>query len=117
VPSLQQADFFITSSLALSRERANVYGWIGGDRPSDVLEQAKARKAQGFTAVKMNAVESVSVTTMTTSSSCTLEMRSVCWFVWYVHAAQLGWLDSPHALEATIQRVKDVKSIGIDVGL
>jgi hypothetical protein len=36
-----------------------VYGWIGGDRPSDVLEQAKERKAQGFTAVKMNAVESV----------------------------------------------------------
>ena len=30
---------------------------------------------------------------------------------------QLGWLDSPHALEATIQRVKEVKSIGIDVGL
>lgn len=44
---------------------SNVYhgylGWIGGDRPSDVLEQAKARKAQGFTAVKMNAVESVSL--------------------------------------------------------
>jgi L-alanine-DL-glutamate epimerase-like enolase superfamily enzyme len=36
-----------------------VYGWIGGDRPSDVLEQAKERKEQGFTAVKMNAVESV----------------------------------------------------------
>ncbi|KAJ9109755.1 hypothetical protein QFC19_001985 [Naganishia cerealis] len=69
------------------RERANVYGWIGGDRPSDVLEQAKARKEQGFTAVKMNAVES------------------------------LGWLDSPHALEATVQRLKDVKSVGIDVGL
>ncbi|KAJ9110196.1 hypothetical protein QFC20_003048 [Naganishia adeliensis] len=49
--------------------------------------KAKARKAQGFTAVKMNAVES------------------------------LGWLDSPHALEATVQRLKDVKSIGIDVGL
>jgi hypothetical protein len=29
------------------------------------LEQAKARKAQGFTAVKMNAVESVSSTSMT----------------------------------------------------
>ncbi|KAK4700614.1 galactonate dehydratase, partial [Phenoliferia sp. Uapishka_3] len=69
------------------RERCNVYGWIGGDRPSDVLEQAKARKAQGFTAVKMNAVES------------------------------LAWLDSPHALEATVQRLKEVKSIGIDVGL
>jgi L-alanine-DL-glutamate epimerase-like enolase superfamily enzyme len=36
-----------------------VYGWIGGDRPSDVMEQAKQRKAMGFTAVKMNAVESV----------------------------------------------------------
>lgn len=29
----------------------------------------------------------------------------------------LGWLDSPAALEATVQRLKDVKSIGIDVGL
>jgi galactonate dehydratase len=47
------------------RERCEVYGWIGkcpaypssrpgGDRPSDVLEQAKVRKAQGFTKVKMN---------------------------------------------------------------
>ncbi|ORY79329.1 hypothetical protein BCR35DRAFT_279479 [Leucosporidium creatinivorum] len=69
------------------RERAQVYGWIGGDRPSDVLEQAKARKEQGFTAVKMNAVES------------------------------LGWLDSPHALDATVKRLEEVKSIGIDVGL
>ena len=31
--------------------------------------------------------------------------------------SQLAWLDSPHALEATIQRCADVKSIGIDVGL
>jgi galactonate dehydratase len=30
---------------------------------------------------------------------------------------QLGWLDSPHALEATVQRLKEVKSVGIDVGL
>jgi len=43
------------------REKCAVYGWIGGDRPSDVLEQAKERKAQGFTAVKMNAIESVGV--------------------------------------------------------
>ncbi|KAM0754981.1 putative mandelate racemase/muconate lactonizing enzyme [Meredithblackwellia eburnea MCA 4105] len=69
------------------RERCPVYGWIGGDRPSDVLEQAKVRKEQGFTAVKMNAVES------------------------------LAWLDSPSALDATIQRIADVKSIGLDVGL
>ncbi|KAK4058403.1 hypothetical protein OIO90_000561 [Microbotryomycetes sp. JL221] len=69
------------------REKALVYGWIGGDRPSDVLEQAKARKEQGFVAVKMNATES------------------------------LGWLDSPSALDETVQRLADVKSIGIDAGL
>ncbi|KAK9327380.1 enolase C-terminal domain-like protein [Lipomyces starkeyi] len=69
------------------RDRVAVYGWIGGDRPSDVLRQAKDRKDQGFTAVKMNAVES------------------------------LGWLASPDDLKATVERIKDVRSIGIDVGL
>ncbi|MGW6536692.1 galactonate dehydratase [Streptomyces sp. NPDC055051] len=37
------------------RDRARVYSWIGGDRPEDVVEQALARKAEGFTAIKMNA--------------------------------------------------------------
>ncbi|KAF8896924.1 putative mandelate racemase/muconate lactonizing enzyme [Mucidula mucida] len=69
------------------RDRCKVYGWIGGDRPSDVLEQAKVRKEQGFTAVKMNAVES------------------------------LGWLDSPSALDATVERLRQVKSLGLDAGL
>lgn len=69
------------------REACPVYGWVGGDRPSDVLEQAKARKAQGFTRVKMNATESI------------------------------GWLDSPHALDETVKRLAEVKSIGMDVGL
>ncbi|RSH91347.1 hypothetical protein EHS25_009646 [Saitozyma podzolica] len=69
------------------RENCPVYGWIGGDRPSDVLEQAKVRKAQGFTRVKMNATESI------------------------------GWLDSPHALDETVKRLAEVKSIGLDAGL
>ncbi|KAJ7624740.1 mandelate racemase/muconate lactonizing protein [Roridomyces roridus] len=69
------------------RNRCQVYSWIGGDRPQDVLAEAQARKDQGFAAVKMNAVESI------------------------------GWLDSPRALEGTIERVKQVKSIGLDVGL
>ncbi|KAM0745735.1 enolase C-terminal domain-like protein [Meredithblackwellia eburnea MCA 4105] len=69
------------------REKAYVYGWIGGDKPSDVLAQAQERKRQGFTAVKMNAVESI------------------------------AWLDSPSVLDATVQRVIDVKSVGLDVGL
>jgi len=69
------------------RERCDVYGWIGGDRPSDVLEQAKVRKQQGFTRVKMNATESI------------------------------GWLDSPHALDETVARLAQVKSLGLDAGL
>ncbi|WVQ74277.1 hypothetical protein IAR50_003874 [Cryptococcus sp. DSM 104548] len=69
------------------RERCDVYGWVGGDRPSDVVAQAKVRKEQGFTRVKMNATESV------------------------------NWLDSPHALDETIQRLAEVKAIGIDAGL
>jgi len=41
------------------RDRIRVYGWIGGDQPKDVVEGAMRRKSQGFTAVKMNATDSV----------------------------------------------------------
>lgn len=37
----------------LVRDKVKVYCWIGGDRPGDVLEQAKIRKEKGFTAVKV----------------------------------------------------------------
>lgn len=40
-----------------ARDRVRVYNWIGGDRPDDVAEAAKAQVAAGFTAVKMNATE------------------------------------------------------------
>ncbi len=40
-----------------ARDRVRVYNWIGGDRPNDVAEAAKAQVAAGFTAVKMNATE------------------------------------------------------------
>lgn len=69
------------------RDKIQVYGWIGGDRPTDILEQAKKRKAQGFTTVKMNGSES------------------------------LKWLASPADLDATVERLKEVKSIGMDAGL
>jgi len=36
------------------RDRIRVYSWIGGDSPAQVAEQATAKVAQGFTAVKMN---------------------------------------------------------------
>ena len=69
------------------RTHVPVYAWIGGDRPADVGDAARVRKAQGFRAVKMNATE------------------------------DLGWLDSPKSLEPTIQRVASVQAEGLDVGL
>lgn len=69
------------------RDRIQVYSWIGGDRPSDVVAAAKARLDQGFKAVKMNATE------------------------------DLGWLDSPRQLDATLERFLAVRDLGLDVGL
>jgi galactonate dehydratase len=69
------------------RDRVPVYAWIGGDRPHEVAEAAAARLAQGFKAVKMNAT------------------------------ADLGWLDSPKALDETVVRVAAVQAQGVDVGL
>ncbi|KAH8105793.1 enolase C-terminal domain-like protein [Phellopilus nigrolimitatus] len=69
------------------RDRVRVYGWIGGDKPSDVIDGANLRKSQGFTAVKMNATEPI------------------------------GWLDSPSCLTDAVNRVAQVKSIGLDVGV
>ena len=69
------------------RQKVSVYAWIGGDRPSDVETAARARKAQGFQAVKMNATEDV------------------------------GWLDSPSVLESSVERLKAVRRLGMDAAL
>ena len=69
------------------RDRIKVYGWIGGDRPSDVVAGAEARRAQGFTAVKMNGTDGV------------------------------DWIDSPAVLAETVARVRDVRELGLDVGI
>lgn len=37
------------------RDRIKVYGWIGGDTYENLFSEARKRKEQGFTAVKMNA--------------------------------------------------------------
>jgi len=39
------------------RDKIKVYSWIGGDRPSDVGEEAKKQQEAGFKAIKMNATE------------------------------------------------------------
>ena len=69
------------------RDRVPVYAWIGGDRPADVDVAARARLAQGFQAVKMNATE------------------------------ELDWLASPRQLDAVLERVAAVQATGLDVGL
>ena len=40
-----------------ARDRIKLYSWVGGDRPSDVAQQALERKNMGFDAIKMNATE------------------------------------------------------------
>lgn len=69
------------------RTKVSVYSWIGGDRPADVEAAGKARLAQGFKAIKMNATEDI------------------------------NWLDSPHALDASVERLKTVKALGLDAAL
>ncbi|KAF8155964.1 enolase C-terminal domain-like protein [Crassisporium funariophilum] len=69
------------------RSSLRVYGWIGGDDFVHLLDAARRRKEQGFGAVKMNATES------------------------------MAWIDSPAMLEAAAERVKEVKKLGLDVGV
>ena len=69
------------------RNKLSVYAWIGGDRPSDVRAAGEARLGQGFKAIKMNATEDV------------------------------NWLDSPKILDASVERIKIVKSLGLDAAV
>lgn len=69
------------------RDKCQVYCWIGGDRPSDIANAAKARLDQGLRCVKMNATEDV------------------------------GWLDSPAVLTSCVERLKAVRALGLDAGL
>ena len=69
------------------RDRIRVYAWIGGDRPDDVAEAAEARRAQGFSAVKMNAT------------------------------AELDWIGTPRLFDDVVDRVEAAQATGMDVGL
>lgn len=69
------------------RDHVPVYGWIGGDRPTDVAAAARSRKAEGFTAVKMNGTE------------------------------DMGWLDSPRRLDEVAERLAAVQGEGLDAGI
>jgi galactonate dehydratase len=69
------------------RDRVRAYAWIGGDRPNEIAEAAKARRAQGFSAVKMNATP------------------------------ELDWIGTPKLFDDVVARVQAAQAEGMDVGL
>lgn len=69
------------------RDRISVYAWIGGDCPHDVAAGAAERKAQGFTAVKMNAVEDA------------------------------GWIGENKQIDGLVERLRVVRETGMEVGV
>jgi galactonate dehydratase len=70
------------------RDKIKVYSWIGGDRPAEVAEAAKAIVAKGFTALKMNATE------------------------------ELQYIDSFKKIEEAIKRVAAVRdAVGSETGI
>ncbi|MBY0336132.1 MAG: galactonate dehydratase [Acetobacteraceae bacterium] len=70
------------------RDRIRVYSWIGGDRPADTAEAARAVAARGFTAVKMNGTE------------------------------ELQFLDTHDKLDAALARVAAIRdALGPDFGI
>ncbi|HWH16927.1 MAG TPA: galactonate dehydratase [Allosphingosinicella sp.] len=69
------------------RDKIRVYAWIGGDRPNEIADAAKARAAQGFSAVKMNAT------------------------------AELDWIGTPKLFDEVVARVEAAQAAGMDVGL
>ncbi|KAK1808576.1 hypothetical protein LTR12_017070 [Friedmanniomyces endolithicus] len=89
------------------RERVAVYAWIGGDRPSDIESAAKGRLAQGFKAIKMNATEDI-VVLVQQRWSCRMQANVL---------SMPGWLDSPSTLQASVERLKSVKALGMDAAV
>lgn len=69
------------------RDKVPVYSWIGGDTPEAVSKDAETRRAQGFDTVKMNAT------------------------------GALGWLESPKGLDEVVERVSQVRALGMDVAV
>jgi galactonate dehydratase len=70
------------------RNKMKIYGWIGGDRPSELAKGAATRIEQGFRAVKMNA------------------------------CAEMEWIDSPGKISRAVKNIEAVRNaIGYDKGL
>ncbi len=64
----------------LARDRMKTYCWVGGDRPSDIVEQIRQRIALGYDTFKMNACE------------------------------ELGLLDSSRAIDSAVAKVAEIRA-------
>jgi len=70
------------------REKVKVYGWIGGDKPSNVAQAATERVNAGYLAVKMNAT------------------------------ANMDWIESAAAVDEVVERLGAVRdAAGDDIGI
>jgi galactonate dehydratase len=70
------------------RDKMKVYSWIGGDKPSGLVEEAGKRMAAGYKAVKMNA------------------------------CADMEWIDTPKKVQDAIASIHSVReAIGYETGL
>ena len=70
-----------------ARDTIKVYSWIGGDRPAEVADAAKAAVAAGFRAIKMTASE------------------------------ELQYIDSHDKIDAVLERVASVRAIDKALGI
>jgi galactonate dehydratase len=64
----------------LARDRMKTYCWVGGDRPSDIVQQIRQRVALGYDTFKMNGCE------------------------------ELGLLDSSRAIDAAVAKVAEIRA-------
>ena len=70
------------------RDKMNIYGWIGGDKPAHVVDAAKERIAQGYRAVKMNA------------------------------CSEMEWIDSPQKIKDAVDCIASVRdAVGFEIGI
>lgn len=70
------------------RDKMRVYGWIGGDRPSEVAAAAQKAVESGYTALKMNAT------------------------------ADIEWIDSSLKIDEAVQRLAGAReAVGYGVGI
>jgi galactonate dehydratase len=72
------------------RNKLQVYCWIGGDKPSNVVADAREKMAAGYTALKMNGTD------------------------------EMNWIDSYARIDAAVARLAAIREeigYGIDVGI